>query len=89
MPVEKPTAGAAEFRALTDALERITPPCHGDDRFTADRADISNADEVAMRRTCTGCPLLTECRSYASQTAPAAGFWAGRYWHRTSRTEAL
>lgn len=88
MPIEKPTPGETEYRALVVALEQVEPACHDDERFTADGHDTTNAEEERMRRTCGSCPLLSECRSYASQAAPAAGFWAGRYWGRTSRTEA-
>lgn len=89
MPIEKPTPGEAEYAALVDALEHVEPDCHGDERFTADGHDTTNADKGMMRRTCMRCPLLLTCRSYATRATPAAGFWAGRYWGRTSRSEAL
>lgn len=79
------TRGDAEYRALLDARERIAPACDNDRRFTADTRTEHDAEQ--MRRLCRSCPLVTLCDAYARRARPDAGFWAGRTWHKPTRTE--
>lgn len=67
--------GAPEYRALTDGLRTYTPSCAGMDEFTAGR--VSPEATERMAGICAGCPLLEQCRAFATASKPTAGFWAG------------
>lgn len=71
--------GAAEYRALSDALRDITPPCTGDRRFILDSHEIA-ADELShlALTVCRPCPLSALCRAYGAAERPKAGIWGGR-----------
>lgn len=48
-------------------------------------ADVIPPDVRAeLRAICGSCPVLAQCREYAGQARPRAGFWAGR--HRGAKT---
>jgi hypothetical protein len=78
--------GQEEYRALTDALHDVTPPCSPDWRFVQERDQVDEQDLIAMRLACARCPLSDLCRSYADAARPSAGMWAGRYWGRRERS---
>lgn len=67
---------AAAWTNLTRALQTTTPSCEGDSRFTSD----DTTDDDALRVMCISCPVLAECRAYATYTRQhrIAGYWAGR-----------
>lgn len=46
--------------------------------FTIDNPD--EQEKAAMRRVCTTCPVLLDCRRRVSLTEPDSGFWAGRFY---------
>lgn len=83
-----PKRGAAEYRALCEALESSNPSCLSDWRYTVDPDDLDNTEEALMRTACRQCPLIEMCSSYAVTARPSGGFWAGRYWGRKERTSA-
>lgn len=67
------------WAALQEALARYGPACEGDERFIADgRSSTLSADLAAV---CATCPVLAECRTYATKARPhaMAGFWGGRW----------
>jgi len=68
--------GTDEYNTLLDALNTYTPPCHSDDRYTAD--DIDEATRVELVTGCDLCRISGLCRAYASKARPPAGIWAGR-----------
>ena len=72
--------GVAEYEALHDALNTYTPPCHGDDRYTADEHDNSTLAELATG--CDLCHISGLCRAYATTAKPTAGYWAGHPYPR-------
>lgn len=74
--------GVREYGALTDALNAYTPPCLGDDRYTADTIDESTRVELAAG--CDVCRISALCRAYADSVRPKAGFWAGRRYSKQS-----
>ena len=81
------TRGAAEYRALTGALERVAPLCRDDWRFVHDANQIDDADRNRMRLICGGCPLKALCAAYADAARPPAGMWAGRYYSPRPRKD--
>lgn len=72
------------WAALSKALEEEVPLCEGDDLFTADR--LAPEDAAFCLALCAACPVLAECRAYATAARPASGYWAGRqYGKQTGR----
>lgn len=69
--------GTREYIVLTDALNTYTPPCAGDDRYTAD--DVDAATRVELVTGCDLCHISALCAAYANKARPTAGMWAGRY----------
>lgn len=67
---------AAAWADLRRALQHMTPAWEGDDRFTND----DTTDDDALRAMCISCPILAECRAYATYARlhRIAGYWAGR-----------
>ncbi len=67
------------WQALQQALTTSEPACRDDSRFLNDgRADVLRAD---LATVCRACPILVECRTYATLARPhnMGGFWAGRW----------
>lgn len=81
-----PKRGAAEYRALCEALEGTNPACLNDWRFTVDPDDLDDDEKALMRDKCSQCPLIEMCTLYATTARPNGGFWAGRYWGRKERS---
>lgn len=75
-PVVKESAAAQQ---LAEAMDETTPACAGDERFTSDAARADDGLTRALLRVCWRCPLLEACEQYATETKPAAGFWAGKW----------
>ncbi len=71
---------AAEYQALTEALEAATPPCVGDWRFILTRHELDEEDQTELRAVCHTCPVRALCAAYAAKARPPAGMWAGRYY---------
>jgi hypothetical protein len=71
--------GSVEWGNLQDAQAGSTPSCNNDARFIADDHSKSLTTELAT--LCSTCPILAECRAYATRVGPyrLAGFWAGRW----------
>lgn len=77
------SSGQKEYASLMDALLENTALCDGDDRFIM---DDSNA--ALLMQTCTHCPVLTLCRTYAETVRPEGGVWAGkRYPKNTTKAK--
>ena len=68
--------GAAEFRALTDAMDHHRPACRGDERYVLD--DPTTEQKSEMDALCATCPLLEPCRTYATAAKPRGGHWPRR-----------
>lgn len=80
-----PKRGDAEYRTLTEALDRKKPSCLNDWRFTVDAEDLDDDDKAQMHNLCRSCPLIEMCTLYATTARPRGGFWAGRYWGRKEK----
>lgn len=78
--------GAAEYLALSRALDEASPPCSNDGRYIRDRDDLNPEDVSIMRLACSGCPVQHLCRTYGEAARPSAGMWAGRFWGRKERS---
>lgn len=78
--------GTNEYRALSYALERVTPDCSGDPRFILGPHEIA-ADELRniSIRICRPCPLNALCAAYGTAARPKAGIWAGRVYREYRR----
>ena len=74
---DAPTA-EAEYATLQDALQQYTPPCAGDNRYTADELDEATRAELSAG--CDLCTIRPLCRAYATAARPRAGMWAGRHY---------
>ena len=85
MPNRSEPRGVAEYVALQDALTEYTPPCHGDDRYTADELD--DATRAELSAGCDLCHISGLCRAYATAAKPDAGYWAGRKHHNRRRND--
>lgn len=72
-------SAATAWGELQDALATHEPPCQGDDRFIRDGRNDRLTDDLA--KVCRACPVLAECRSYATKARPhaMAGYW-GMKW---------
>lgn len=74
---------SAAWDALTAALALDSPPCVGEDRFTADQR--SAGDLAVLGSICARCAAFRECREYAEQAergrgaygVTLTGYWAG------------
>lgn len=76
MPRPAVTSAEAEYATLQDALQFYTPPCAGDDRYTADELD--EAARAELSAGCDLCNIRPLCRAYAQSARPKGGFWAGK-----------
>lgn len=81
MPRPAVTSAEAEYATLQDALQFYTPPCAGDDRYTADELDDATLAELGTG--CDLCHISGLCRAYATAAKPDAGYWAGRRYPTT------
>lgn len=70
------------YRSLIRAVDDDPPLCRGDWRFTADRADLVDAELAQLEATCDACTHLAQCRIFATRERPDGGFWAGRFYDR-------
>ena len=71
--------GAAEYRALSYALDHVTPPCSDDPRFSLDPREIAPDELNHIGATiCRRCPIKPACRAYGDTARPLAGIWAGK-----------
>lgn len=85
MPKPSEPKGTTEFAALSDALETYRPPCHADDRYTAD--DLTPATLAELQAGCDLCHIRTLCAAYARAARPKIGVWAGNHYKgRTAHT---
>ncbi|RBO71027.1 MULTISPECIES: WhiB family transcriptional regulator [unclassified Microbacterium] len=82
-------SAAAAWAELSRALLVLAPACDGDDRFISDGRSSATSTELAS--ICADCPVLTVCRSYASEARPhtMAGFWGGRWRGKPLQHEAV
>lgn len=85
MPKRSEQRGVAEYATLQDALTGYTPPCHGDDRYTADQHDDATLAELSAG--CDLCSIRPLCRAYANTARPKGGFWAGKRYSNNPRKE--
>lgn len=85
MPKRSEQRGVAEYTVLQDALTEYTPPCHGDDRYTADEHDNSTLAELATG--CDLCHISGLCRAYANTARPKGGVWAGKRYSNNPRKD--
>lgn len=74
------------WEALVTAMDEHRPACRGDERFTLDRENVTEADLTAMHGICGSCPIRALCNAYAAADKPSGGYWAGRYWGRKERS---
>lgn len=76
------------YRVLLSAALALPGPtaCRNDARFTADTR--TPADAAELRRICDSCQIQPQCRVYAAQARPEAGFWAGRDYSEHPRDAA-
>lgn len=75
-------ASDAAYARLAEELEYTTPPCSGDDEFTAD--DLTKQQVSFLATICCVCPLRDPCHEYAEIAKPKAGVWAGKTY-RTNK----
>lgn len=78
--------GAAEYAALSRALDEHLPPCTGDPRFILEPQDV-HPDELThlAMHVCRRCPLRDLCRAYGDTARPPAGIWAGKTYRLSQR----
>ena len=76
-----------------EALDRLTRavadvggdvPCRGDDRWYSDDHRV----RAQVAEHCTACPVLIQCRTYATTAGERFGVWGGHdFTHTTTRKE--
>lgn len=86
--VSRADRGAAEYAALVDALEEVTPRCRDDARFILERAELAADDLTDMRAMCALCPLLAACGAYGTAARPPAGMWAGHLYNNAKKGDS-